>query len=69
MVMSQKALLGASNFSDAVLPEFLTKLNANTSFIITSLSKSYVVGPCHHGMARPQVADRGTASDKEGSCE
>ena len=23
----------------------------------------------HHGMARPQVADRGTASDKEGSCE
>ena len=29
----------------------------------------YVVGPCHHGMARPQVADRGTASDKEGSCE
>jgi len=31
--------------------------------------KFYVVGPCHHGMARPQVADRGTASDKEGSCE
>jgi len=29
----------------------------------------YIVGPCHHGMARPQVADRGTASDKEGSCE
>ena len=28
-----------------------------------------VVGPCHHGMARLQVADRGTASDKEGSCE
>ena len=28
-----------------------------------------VVGPCHHGMARPQVADRGTASDNEGSCE
>jgi len=26
-------------------------------------------GPCHHGMARPQVADRGTASDKEGNCE
>jgi len=24
-----------------------------------------LVGPCHHGMARPQVA----ASDKEGSCE
>jgi len=29
----------------------------------------HVVGPCDHGMARPQVADRGTASDKEGSCE
>jgi len=29
----------------------------------------HVVGPCHHGMACPQVADRGTASDKEGSCE
>jgi len=28
-----------------------------------------VVGPCHHGMARPQVADRGTASDMEGSCK
>jgi len=27
------------------------------------------VGPCHHGMARPQVSDRGTASDMEGSCE
>ena len=34
-----------------------------------SSGKDYVVGPCHHGMARPQVADRGTASDKEGSCE
>ena len=27
------------------------------------------VGPCHHGMARPQVADGGTASIMEGSCE
>jgi len=27
------------------------------------------VGPCPHGMARPQVADAGTASDMEGSCE
>ena len=25
--------------------------------------------PCHHGMARPQVADGGTASDMVGSCE
>ena len=34
------------------------------------LYESYgVVGPCHHCMARPQVADRGTASNMEGSCE
>ena len=26
-------------------------------------------GPCHHGMARPQVADGGTASNMEGSYE
>ena len=25
------------------------------------------VGPCHHGMARPRVADGGTASNMEGS--
>jgi len=49
-------------------------------FVIKCLSRLWVfsvvvrldamlVGPCHHGMARPQVADRGTASDKEGSFE
>jgi len=38
-------------------------------FILVINQLDYVVGPCHHGMARPQVADRGTASDKEGSCE
>jgi hypothetical protein len=27
------------------------------------------VGPCHHGMARPEVEDGGTASNMEGSCE
>jgi hypothetical protein len=27
------------------------------------------VGPCHHGMARPQVADGGTASYMQGNCE
>ena len=31
--------------------------------------KSVNVGPYHHGMARPQVADGGTASDMEGSRE
>jgi len=29
---------------------------------------SVLVGPCHHGIVRPQVVDRGTAS-KEGSCK
>ena len=27
------------------------------------------MGSCHHGMARPQVANGGTASNMEGSCE
>jgi len=27
------------------------------------------VGPCHHSMARPQVADGGTASNVQGICE
>ena len=41
-----------------------------TSFLLCNVSNhDRVVGPCHHGMARPQVADRGTASDMEGSCE
>jgi hypothetical protein len=26
-------------------------------------------GPCHHGMVHPQVADGGTASNMEDSCE
>jgi len=29
----------------------------------------HVVGPCHHGMARPQIAVRGTAFNMEDSCE
>jgi len=35
----------------------------------TCLFERCVVGPCNHGMARPYVADRGTACDKEVSCE
>jgi len=38
-------------------------------FLLVVLDVAVLVGPCHHGMARPQVADRGTASNKEGSCE
>ena len=38
-------------------------------FMLYSVHLSCIVGSCHHGMARPQVVDRGTASDMEGSCE
>ena len=38
-------------------------------FFYTYTVYIYVVGPCHHGMARPRVVDRGTASNMEGSCE
>ena len=31
------------------------------------IEPSVFVGPCHHGMARPQFADGGTASYMEGS--
>jgi len=30
---------------------------------------SVISEPCHHGMARRQVADGGMASDMDGSCE
>ena len=43
-----------------------------TNYLRTSSTvciQSVCVGPCHHVMARPQVADGGTASDMEGSCE
>jgi hypothetical protein len=38
-----------------------------TSSLLISLSRQ--VGSCHHGMARPQVADGGTAFNMEGRCE
>ena len=38
-------------------------------FINRKTKKKRNVGPCHHGMARPQVADGGTASYMEGSSE
>jgi hypothetical protein len=38
-------------------------------FCTVKTEKPMNVSPCHHGMARPQVADGGTACDMEGSCE
>ena len=37
--------------------------------LVFILENTVFVCPCHHGMARPQVADGGTASNMEGSCE
>jgi len=53
-------------------PKYIVIRKINTyNFQFTNICtmQAVLVGPCHHGMARPQVADRGTASDKEGSCE
>jgi hypothetical protein len=41
--------------------------NSKFGYLIEHTSMN--VGPCHHGMALPQVADGGTASNMEGSCE
>jgi len=46
-----------------------SRLVLNREIQVVYCEYAHVVGPCHHGMARPQVADRGTVSDKEGSCE
>ena len=40
-----------------------------TPIIRSTIFNCMNVGPCHHGIARPQVADGGTASNMEGSCE
>ena len=32
-------------------------------------SSQLQAGPCHNGMAYPQVVDGGTASNMEGGCE
>ena len=45
------------------------KINHIHHICFSNSMVAVLVGPCHHGMERPQVADRGTASDKEGSCE
>ena len=50
-------------------PKILSMSVENLHFSNSHNYLTVLVGLCHHGMARPQVADRGTASDKEGSCE
>jgi len=46
---------------------FFIPYNSSIRITVAMFTSSHVVGPCHHGMSRPQVADRGTASDNEGS--
>jgi hypothetical protein len=40
-----------------------------THLILLNLITRKILGPCDHGMVRLQVADGGTASNLEGSCE
>jgi len=48
-------------------PQDVRKKGSKIRFTI--VLHTVLVGPCHHGMALPQVAGRGTASDMEVSCE
>ena len=41
----------------------------NNTLLLVYLKLPMFVGPCHHGMARPQVVDGEMASDMESSCE
>ena len=50
-------------------PGLLVPNTKRMAIFILRMLETVFVGPCHHGMARPQVADGGTASDMEGSCE
>ena len=68
----QHWLVGFYNWDGVCLLRgtFYILRSAHTVYVcILCGSETVLVGPSHHGMARPQVADRGTASDKEGSCE
>jgi hypothetical protein len=54
----------------AVLTEDLYNTDAfHLNRVSVARSTMLLVGPCHHGMARPRVADGGTASNIEGSCK
>jgi hypothetical protein len=50
-------------YSPFAVPVYTTGLTLKVHILAMN------VGPCHHGMARPPVADGGTASNMEGSCE
>ena len=54
-----------------MVPEFVS---ANCSYPEPNQSSpwpniSLLMGPCHNGLARTQVADGGAASNMDGNCE
>jgi len=44
-------------------------LSGSKYFPLYHINGPCKVGPCHHDITRPQVADGETASNMEGSCE
>jgi len=62
-------ILGSEALSDLVWTRYANLLVNVPLSLMLNPKRPCVVGPCHHDMARPQVADRGTASNMEGSCE
>ena len=50
-------------------PSFTSIQHNTQNYISVYLNLSVFEGPCHHGKACPQVADGGTVSNMEGSCE
>ena len=66
------SIRGVQNFDQGCSEFRLGVLKLRSGLLKISIMHTVLtvfVGPCHHGMARPQVADGGTASDMEGSCE
>jgi hypothetical protein len=50
--------------------EYFTEFSCQESLkLYISSIHPMISGPCRHGMASPQVADGGTASNMEGSCK
>jgi hypothetical protein len=58
-------LYSSSRFVESISSFFFDPLDISRRYYTPSMN----AGPCHHGMAGPQVADGGTASYMEGSCE
>ena len=62
-------MLTTSHRKNISLCELFTQARVSAVIKLRVPQNAMNVGPCHHGMARPRVADGGTASNMEGSCE